>query len=212
MRAVVLANGIVEQPMRIRKRLEPADTVIAADGGALLQRPLGLTLDTVIGDMDSLTARQQGDLRNRGVEMIVHPRDKDQTDLELAVDLAVQRGADRVDIVGATGGRWDMTLSNVMLLARDDWSSAALRILAEDAVLFVLRGPESATLSGRPGDGMSLIPLSPLASGVTLSGFKYPLERDDLVLGSTWGLSNEFQTESPRIHVEAGRLLIIHSD
>ena len=92
-RAIVLANGdpVAETPALPRDAL-----VIAADGGLSLAAPLGLTVDIVIGDMDSVSAQDLEQARRSGARIDRHPTDKNITDLGLALDAAVDGGADEI--------------------------------------------------------------------------------------------------------------------
>jgi len=49
------------------------------------------------------------------------PARKDQTDLELAVELALEKGARSITLVGGWGSRIDHALGNVELLYRWPW-------------------------------------------------------------------------------------------
>src|SRR5690606_26406959 len=90
---------------------------IAADGGVRVARDYGVPLQAVIGDMDSVEAHELDTLGASGVEILRYPPEKNETDLELALMLAAERGADWIRVLGAMGGRLDQTLANIYLLA-----------------------------------------------------------------------------------------------
>ncbi|MCS7062409.1 MAG: thiamine diphosphokinase, partial [Anaerolineae bacterium] len=115
-RAIIFANGELPEPAAVRGLIQPDDLLIAADGGARHCRALGLTPHLVIGDFDSLDAAELGALEQAGATLRQHPRDKDETDLELALLEAAARGASYLVVLGAFGGRLDMTLANIQLL------------------------------------------------------------------------------------------------
>src|SRR5689334_754444 len=100
-----------------REHIRAAELLIAADGGALPLLRAGMTPHMAIGDMDSIDAAGLAELEARGVAIRRFPREKDETDLELALLYAAQAGATAIDVLGALGGRWDHTLANVALLA-----------------------------------------------------------------------------------------------
>jgi thiamine pyrophosphokinase len=129
-KTIVLANGTLDDPAPLRKRLMAwgEAEVIAADGGARLAASLGLRPQIVIGDLDSLDPQDRQVLTEAGARLQASPADKDETDLELALRLAVAGGAEQVAVLGALGGRLDMTLANLLLLADD--RLAAGRLLA----------------------------------------------------------------------------------
>src|SRR5689334_23251718 len=120
-------------------QIRAADSLIAADGGALPLLRLGLVPDLVIGDLDSLGAAGEAALREQSVELRRFPRAKDETDLELALLHAAALGATAIDILGALGGRWDHTLANVALLALPELRGRRVRLLADRQELCLVR-------------------------------------------------------------------------
>src|SRR5450631_4011929 len=120
-RVLILAGGAAP----IRSDLDAAwpgwdhgiELVIAADAGALLAGPLGLTLDLVVGDGDSLGEPALDELGRAGVAIERSPAEKDPSDTELALIAASVRGATDVVILGAFGGRLDHELANIWILA-----------------------------------------------------------------------------------------------
>ena len=119
MRILLFANGVVTDGTMVRRALEGAGSahILCADGGALNAQQFGLTPKTIIGDLDSLNAEQVEEFALAGVEILRFPVDKDETDLELALNWCVDKGASSIIIFGALGGRFDQTLANVYLLA-----------------------------------------------------------------------------------------------
>ena len=108
-RIVIFANGVLTQPDLLQTKLKPDDRIFCADGGTRHALALGLTPETIIGDLDSLEPELVAELETAGVTIQRHPADKDQTDLELALELAVaERDAELVkdgrEAVGATVG------------------------------------------------------------------------------------------------------------
>ena len=174
MRAVIFVNGEFNRPTAMEKPPTADDLLIAADGGARHCLSLGLRPDVVIGDLDSLAPEELKRLTADGVRVLRHPVRKDETDLELAFRLAREKGAREVILLGALGGRWDMTLANIMLPARPELSSLRVSILDGSQEITLVKAGETRWFSGRKGDVLSLIPISGDAVGVTLSGLEYP--------------------------------------
>lgn len=208
MRAVIFANGVMDGwPLGLVVSAE-ADLIIAADGGLRHCRRWQLPPRLVVGDMDSIDAAELAALEGTATEIIRHPRRKDETDLELALSLAMDRGAAEIIILGALGARWDMTLANVLLLDAGFLAGRTVRILDGPHDLCCLQGDREITLAGQSGDRLSLLPLSGDAVGVTLDGLEYPLADDRLCVGSTRGVSNVFTGKTARVALKAGTLLI----
>jgi thiamine pyrophosphokinase len=210
LRAVIFANGDLDDPQAAMQAIRPGDLLIAADGGTHNCRALGLHPDTVIGDLDSLSPGLLEELESRGTHFVVHPRDKDQTDLELALHYAIDQGASEILLLGLLGGRLDQTLANLLLLALPDWGKVNLAAVSGPDTAHFLRPGEAINVTGRTGDIVSLIPLSPTVTGVTTQGLRWPLHDAELRFGSTLGISNEVVGTTVRIQSRTGQLLVVH--
>lgn len=203
--AVLLANGDLRDPQVVRARLATItpDWVFAADGGARHAPALGLQPDAVIGDLDSLDSRSP-------VRTLPHPVDKDQTDLELAVAHAAAAGAERIIILGAIGGRLDMTLTNTLLLLHPDLAGRQAFLWNGPETAYLLR-PPGGTVDGRRGDRISLIPLAGDAKGVATDGLDFPLLDETLSQGPGRGVSNRLARDSAEVRLASGVLLVVHA-
>lgn len=196
-----------------KSAVEAGALLICADGGGETALAWNLTPDLLVGDMDSISPASLETLTHTpGVEVRVVPVEKDETDLELALLTALERGAKEITILGGLGGRLDHTLGNIYLLAADQLvrAGAKARLLDEDEEVLVLHGSESLTLAGKPGDLLSLIPLTPVARGVRTTNLYYPLKSEPLYIGPTRGISNVFTGETATVAFEEGLLLVIH--
>jgi thiamine pyrophosphokinase len=171
---------------------------------------LGLAPQFVIGDLDSLDADSQAALQAQGVELRRYPRAKNETDLELALLAAAECGASSIDILGGLGGRWDHTLANVALLALPELRGRRSRLLADRQQLFLVR--DTATIEGRVGDTVSLLPLTHAADGVTTRGLLYPLDDATLRYEQARGISNVLIEPPGGVSLRDGLLLVVHHD
>jgi len=210
MRAVIFANGIIKHLPEPEAVIMPDDLLIAADGGASHFKALGILPNVLTGDLDSIRSDDLNELRTAGAEIIQHPSGKDQTDLELALDLAVDRGAEEILVFGALGARWDMTIANIMLLTSPEFSGVKLKFIEENQEIILLRGGEKQTFHGKKGDTLSLTALDQEVKGVTLSGLEYPLKDSTLQLGSTRGISNVLVENTATVYLKKGLLLCVH--
>ncbi len=190
------------------------DLIICADGGLAQALRWNLTPQMVIGDLDSADPDELNRLAARGVEIVRHPAEKDETDLELALEAALRYGPGEIIVLGGFGRRLDMTLANVFLLAsarffpdRTGERRPVLSLMDEHCRVFFLRGPARCSLEGRTGGIVSLLPLGGPARGVTLEGLEYPLEEADLELGSTRGVSNVVREAPGWVTLRKGGLL-----
>jgi len=188
--------------------------IVAADGGAAKAELLGLRPDVVVGDLDSLAPETLDRLRADGVDISAHPADKDESDTQLAMREALARGASEVVLIGALGGvRLDHTLANLLLLGLPDLAGRRVVLLDGPSSVRVmgLDGSDELVLDGRPGDIVSLLPLSGRVEGVTTSGLHYALNQEPLLQGYSRGLSNVMQIERASIRTGGGRLAVIHT-
>ena len=208
-RAIIIANGDLRDPAQARAIVTADDLLIAADGGAAHCRALGLVPQFVVGDLDSLAPEQRAGLERAGARFEIHPTQKAETDLELALRVALREGAREVVILAALGARWDQSLANVLLLAHPDFAALNVRLVAGFDTLRLIRG--RATLRGMPGDVISFLPLMGDAQGVTLSGLEYPLTNAVLRFGYSTGVSNVLVGQEAVISVRHGLLLAIHT-
>ncbi|NNJ08764.1 thiamine diphosphokinase [Chloroflexales bacterium ZM16-3] len=207
MHAIIVANAPDFDANPFAKLLASADLVVAADGGGNALRAAGITPHVVIGDLDSLEPDVEGIFRAAGAEVIRHPAEKDETDLELALLLAVGRGAGQIDILGAIGGRWDQGLANVAMLALPELAGLRVRLLDVAQEAFLVRG--AAEIYGVVGDTVSLLPLGGPAHGVTTRGLYYPLDGATLRFERSRGVSNLITEPPAHVSVGEGLLLMV---
>jgi thiamine pyrophosphokinase len=208
MQAIIFANGDLH-PSELELEFGKDDFLIAADGGSRHCAILGIIPNVLIGDFDSTDPDLILAWEGMGVEVIRHPEDKDQTDLELAFLHAQSRGASKILVYGAIGGRLDMTLGNLVLLAHPSLKLSVKLAYGRETVR-LLREGELLTLPGATGDTISLIALSSKGAQVTAKGLEYPLEKSILGFGTTRGISNRLTNNQATIHVEKGALAVIH--
>lgn len=186
----------------------PAGTpVIAADSGVDHAIALGLEVDVAIGDFDSVSADGLADATTAGAAVERHPVAKDATDLELALDAALVRGARRVHVLGGHGGRLDHLLANALLLASARYEELELTAQMGTASVTVVR--HHATITGRRGATLSLLAVHGIAHGVTTTGLRYPLHDEDLLPGSTRGVSNELLEPTATVRLRGGTVLAV---
>jgi thiamine pyrophosphokinase len=187
----------------VRGGLPPGATVIAADGGAELARRLGLEVDLLAGDLDSISAEGLG-----GIERVErHAAEKDASDLELALAAALRFEPERILVLGGAGGRLDHLLGGLLLLAADAYASVPVDAQIGAAAVHVVRGERR--LFGESGELISLFAVQGPARGVVTDGLVYPLRGETLEPGSTLGVSNVFAAPEARVALERGVVLAV---
>jgi thiamine pyrophosphokinase len=212
--ALIIANGIIINPEKLRKILlsgycVPERTmIISVDGGLSNTLRMGFRPDLIIGDMDSIDRSKEKEISGLAeVDHITSNPQKDQSDTQLAVDHAVKLGMGSIFITGATGGRIDHTLANILLLASPGLNDISSSIITDDSEISVLGS--SASIAGSPGKLISIFSLTPYTYFTGTSGLKYPLLDEKLYFSPVRGLSNKFTEESAEINIREGKLLII---
>jgi thiamine pyrophosphokinase len=185
-----------------------ADLVVAVDGGAEALAEVDLTPAMLVGDMDSISTRTLAALEARGVEVVMLPTAKDETDTEAALRLVVARGADDIVVYGALGGpRLDHLVGNLLLLSSPWLADVRVRMVDDRHEALVVNG--DSVVAGAPGDIVSLLPLTPAVEDVRTDGLLYPLDGEVLYQAATRGVSNTMVGAEARVTHGSGVLLLI---
>lgn len=209
MHVVIFAGGTLQAGAAVEQALASADLIVAADRGAMLALQYGYTPALAVGDFDSLTFHYQ-ELEARGCTVIHVAAEKDETDTEVAILAALERGADTITLLGGLGGaRFDHSLANIFLLAA--FKTVPIRIVDGPMVCWLLYGPNEAQIHGRSGDLLSLFPLAGDALGISTSNLYYPLQDATLRFGKPRGISNVLIESHAQVKLQEGMLLIIHT-
>ncbi len=207
--AIVFANGQIADLDRLRTLSFDGHLLIAVDGGMRHMRELGLWPDFLIGDLDSVTPQDILAVKEHSGEIRQYPIDKDETDLQLAINIALEIGCDEIIIAAALGGRLDQTLGNLFLLSRPDLQNIAIRLDDGREEIFLIRS--TAQIKGTAGDIVSLLPLDGAAFDVKTEALKYPLNYEKLNPYETRGISNVMLTHHARVSLSRGILICIHT-
>ena len=207
MLGIVVAAGEYDPPRRLGEWRQRAGFVVAANGGAAHAARMGLPPNLIVGDMDSLPEEVRWEMVAAGAMRQRHRPDKDETDTELAMRAAVDRGCDELVILCALGGRLDHSLANILLLALPGLEDRALLAAGDTEVRLIAT---EGSFSGAPGDILSLLPLGTDVRGIWTEGLQYALADGALRLGHARGVSNVFTQPRARVTIGEGRLLAVH--
>lgn len=199
----VVVGGVPVDPS-LRSRLDAVEYVIAADSGLYAARRLGLQVDLLVGDLDSVA---DADVAEADFEVDRHPRAKDHTDIVLALDRACDLRPRHVIVVSGGEGRLDHAFGNLLVLASADYAGIEVDAFFGRAQIGVIRGRRA--LSGPDGGLISLFAVDGPARGVTTTGLRYPLDDDVLHPLSSRGISNEFVGGPASVSLTSGTLLSI---
>lgn len=207
-RILIFANGVLPDVEAARELLLEGDVILAADGGTRHVLALGRMPDAVIGDLDSISNEDRLRMEKAGVEILEYPQDKNETDLELAIEHALSKNPARIIILAALGRRIDQALGNLSLLGDPRLRSLDVRL--DDGVEEILLCRDQAWVKGRSGDLVSLIPWGGEVKGIFTKNLRWPLNGESLYPHGTRGISNELLGEEASIRIDFGSLLVVH--
>lgn len=187
------------------------DKTIAADKGVQYAIKLGIVPNLILGDFDSLDREIQIKMKEWNVPIRTFPPEKDDTDTHLAIKEAIAMRADQMTLIGATGTRMDHTWANIGLLEIAMKQGVQAWIVDKNNRISMWNKSLELKKEETFGDFVSLIPYTEQVTGVTLTGFYYPLTNAKLTLGSSLGISNELVDEIGRIEMKTGELIVVES-
>ena len=209
------------------------DEVIAVDGGLAFADRAGIKITHLVGDFDTIDGAVLEKYIHRE-DICVHQfiPEKDYTDTDIAVKLAIRLFSGKeaspseknalpgslpqpeekvLHILGATGSRMDHVLANLQMLKNILDAGIDGMIIDKNNQIQMIRGTHHLKMKGIFGKYMSLIPATMDLSGITLQGFKYPLNRANTHFGESLCVSNELTAEEGRITIEEGTAWMILS-
>ena len=204
---LIFAGGDMHSPPGLRSG-GAWDLVIAADSGYDHALQLGISVDLLIGDLDSISAEALRHAESSSVTVERHPVDKDETDLELSIKAAIEQECASITIVGGEGGRISHLLAVATGLADERWMATHIEWRTRTGILSVATPQRPVTVTGVEGDTVSLLPVG-AATGVSTEGLRWQLAEEDLPLGTPRGLSNEMLGIRATVTVGAGAVLVI---
>ena len=205
MRAFIYIGGGID-PTNITEHPKGDDLTIAADAGYRNAKALGVKVNLLLGDFDSLGEEEFP----KETERLTVPAEKDFTDTQLAVETAMRKGADTVIIIGGLDGRLDHTLSNLAIL--EDLSDKGITVYITNGQNRVRYLNSTSTLLPRSGYRyLSLLCLSEKAKGVSVEGCKYPLKNATLHRNFQYAISNEITENCALVSVRKGGIFVVES-
>lgn len=209
---LIITGGHIDE-IFVKAHLEKVSyqMIIVADHGLVIADHLNLTMDYILGDFDSVPEIVLKKYREKSIPIKTFPREKDKTDTQIAIELALKQNPSHIDLIGATGSRMDHTLGNVhlLMLALDRNVNAC--ILDSNNKIYLKKNNFAIKKDEQFGQYVSFLAFSWTVSGLTLKGFKYPLNNITLSAGTSMGVSNEILDEEAYIEVEEGILVVVES-
>ncbi len=210
MRAILFGSAQIQDYSVCKKNLLSDDIIICCDGGMHHTKQLNVLPNYIIGDFDSVENEVFKYYKNLGVEIKQYPTQKDETDMELGLNFAMELGANDIIIFGGIGSRFDHTLANAHLLLRLLKQGVRGRLINENNCVELIDRPTK--FYGKKGDIISIIPLSMQVTGITLGGMEYPLYDKTLTIDDEIvAISNTMLEDEVEVKVKNGYLFVIQT-
>lgn len=207
MKAFIYTGGAIAEK-NISEEPGAEDLIIAADAGYHNAKKLGVTPQILLGDLDSL---KKGEPLPDDLEILQVPAEKDDTDTQLAIKVALEKGATELVIIGGLDGRLDHTLSNLAIL--EDLNAKHVRALMTNGQNRVRFIRDNGLILLRDGFRyFSILAADPVVKGVTVDGCKYPLKKAKLTRANQYAVSNEIVGNCALIEIRKGGAWIVESN
>ena len=210
--SLIFSGGLTpnDATLDIARTIQNVDLVIAADSGLHTAQKLNMRVDFVVGDFDSVDASALARATSAHTQAIRHSADKDFTDLESALLLAVDKNSQHIIIVTAGGGRLDHQFGFVAAMFNPKLCNCKVEALWQNNRLFALQGPATCDFATQVGDTVALQSFSNKSEKISTSGLQWKLTNESLNNFETRGVSNIATNEHVSVSVELGQLLVIH--
>jgi len=209
---LIITGGQVEDSfLSARVSQEQYSMMIAADRGLATADRLNLPLDFIVGDFDSVPEEVLKKYRELSTPIETFPREKDKTDTQIAIELALRHNPTSLEIIGATGSRLDHVLANIHLLLLPMKIQVDAFIVDRNNKIYLKNESFAIQKDKQYGDYVSLLPFSEKVNELSLKGFKYPLNKVVLTTGNSLGISNEILEVEASVEFTEGILLVIES-
>ncbi|MBN1500152.1 MAG: thiamine diphosphokinase [Spirochaetes bacterium] len=204
---LISANGSITDYSEIRRKIPSFNRCISVDGGIRHLAEMEIIPDVAIGDFDSLGGYDLRSFPDK-TEIIQYPVEKNSTDMELALDYAINNNADSITVIGYNGTRTDHFLCNIFLLSKIP-SGICVRLIDEKN--FIYLADKEITLKSDKNSYISVLPLTPEVGIIKSEGLLYDLTGLKLSFGSSLSISNKTVSDSFSISIESGKALILIS-
>lgn len=213
MKIVIITGGCINDSFVLEFLAKnKIDLTIAGDSGMEFFYRNKLQPDIIVGDFDSAKSEIVSFYRKKeSIQIISFRPEKDETDTELALKVALEKKPKEIFVLGATGSRIDHMLGNIYLLQKALKKGVSCCIVDEHNRISLLKEKKMISANEQFGKYVSLLPLGDQVKGVTLKGFKYPLYEHTLTNDTSLGVSNELTEEIGSIDFSDGILIMIES-
>ena len=201
-RIVIIANGPINDIDFYKKIIQKTDFIICADGGANTAKKIKIMPNIIIGDLDSIKPEVLKFYKSK--TKIIRDENQNKTDLELAIKIAEEHQPEDIIIIGATGGRIDHTLANILSIVKIN-KKINTSIIDNHASIKLI--DKNSEILEKKDETISIIPLTKIKN-LEIKGLKWDVEKQDTNFG-WFGISNKIRKEQANINFSEGKILII---
>lgn len=209
MKTLIVSGGKEPSKELLLNEVKDSKLIIGADKGCEVLHRYDIIPNYILGDFDSANIDIINLMESLGCKKLKFKKEKDFTDTEIAVDLAIENGASKIILLGATGTRYDHSLSNIGLMLKGLKNSIDIEIIDDNNKMFLTN--KNMILEGNSGDIISFHAYSNLVKNFTIKGAKYELKNYDLNLGDGITTSNEFVKNNIVISFDSGIVLVLYT-
>lgn len=209
MKTVILSGGKAPSLKMLEDELKDASNLIGVDSGGNFLKKSGIIPDYLVGDFDSIEDETLEYFDDAGCKILKYPIDKDFTDTELALELAIRLESTNIVFLGSTGTRLDHVLGNMGLLRTCVENGIEAFIKDENNSIMMTDSP--IVLHAKPGTTFSLQAFGESVENLTIKNAKYPLNNHRLKIGDPLTISNKFIDNSVEVTFSKGLLMVIYS-
>lgn len=209
MSALIIGSGSNIDIEKFESENLNIEYVICADGGLEKAESLNLIPNIIIGDLDSVNKTVLKKYLDMNIQLIKYPAEKNYTDMELAIEYAVEKQFNDIVLIGASGSRLDHTMANIMLIER--YYKIGINIKIIDNNNFIQIVTSNMAINNKKDYYVSIVPITDIIVGITLEGFKYPLNDVNVKRGSTLCISNQITSDIGNIILQSGTALVFIS-
>ncbi|NLY09913.1 MAG: thiamine diphosphokinase [Tissierellia bacterium] len=210
MKGLVIGGGCDVDIDLLSLELEDSDLIICADRGIEYLIQMGVQPDFLMGDFDSFTGELPSDFEGN-TKVLTYPRDKNDTDMQLAVDFALEKGCTELILMGAVGTRMDHTQGNISIVVQNELKGVSTIIKGKQNIIQAVKGPKNIIIeTDKPY--VSAIPVSIEGINISTEGFKFEVENLFISHGDTRGISNTLLKANGVLKVNSGTALVIFAE
>lgn len=203
---IIVGSGEDYSKNKLKNYCERAFFIIASDGGVKTLLENGIKPDLIVGDCDSIDNIE--DKKYENIEKKIFPREKDLTDSEIALKIAINKNPDIIYLFCMTGSYIDHSLANIYNLLRNYNENIEIKIITSNSEIFLIKNEKK--IYNCKNKRFSLFPINNIY-GLEITGSKYNFNSKNIKL-TDYSVSNVFIDNEANIKLKKGGIICIIFD